>query len=165
MHLFPIPSALFNPFRIPSRILPKGFCTVFMFAQCLQSKQVSQQSGALWGPGRASLFLLFSLLLCPPGNSLFWHLPAQSCPGPAPALILVVWRSAHGSVTLSHSCAFPLPQFNIEICRYLAWEFPRESGFIPSLSSGHFWMHNTWIVASFAWQGGALISDHHYTQQ
>lgn len=137
MHLFPIPSALFNPLAIPSRILHQGFCTALLFAQCLELKQVSQQSRAVWGPRRDSLFLRFSLLLCPPGQSSFLqklgcHLVAQACPSPragaltetsvAPAVILVVCRSGHGYVRAGNTgryfCAFPLYQFKNKIRHY-----------------------------------------------
>lgn len=145
-----------------------------MFALCLHLKQVSQQSGALWGPGRDSLFLLFSLLFCPPGLSLFWHklgwhLPAQAHPGPVPALILVRWRSGHGSVTLAGvSVLFPYLSLILKSVATDSLGISQKQGegvFISSQSSGHFWMHNTCIVASFAWQRGALISDHHCTLQ
>lgn len=123
MHLFPIPSALFNPLRIPSRILHKGFCTAFMFARCLQLKQVSQQSAALWGPGRDSLFPVFSAALSS------WALCVLAQTGRAPACTSVSrssTRIGRGGVetrtwicnTGRHFCAFPLPQFNIEICCY-----------------------------------------------
>lgn len=135
MHLFPIPSALFNPLTIPIRILHRGFCTALLFARCLELKQVSQQSGALWGPRRVSLFLLSSLLLHPPGQSLVLHklgchLLARSCPSPkagalsetsvVPAVILVVWTSGYGygraGNTGRYFCAFPLSQFKNKTC-------------------------------------------------
>lgn len=170
MHLFPIPSALFNPLTIPSRILHKGFCTALLFAQCLELKQVSQQSGAVWGPGRDSLFLLSSLLLHPPGHSLVLqkvgcHLLAQACPGPragaltetsvVPAVILVVWRSGHGYVRAGNTgryfCVFPSISLKIKpvtIDSLRISQKQRESSFISSLlASGHVWMHDKCITA------------------
>lgn len=137
MHLFSIPSALFNPLTIPSTVLHKGFCTALLFAQCLELTEVSQQRRAVWGPRRDSLFSLSALLLHPPGQPLFLqkvgcHLVAHACPGPragaladtsvVPAVVLMVWTSEHGCVregnTGSYFCAFPLSHFNNKICHY-----------------------------------------------
>lgn len=106
MRLFPVPSALFNPLTIPSRILHEGFCSTLLFARCSGLEQVSQQSGAVWGPSRDSPSLLSSPRLHPSGHSLFLrklgcHLVAQVGPGPeagarhetsvVPAVVLVLW--------------------------------------------------------------------------
>lgn len=128
----------------------------------------------LFGDLGGTHFSRFSLLPCPPGHSLFWHklgghLPAQACPGPVPALVVVVWRPGHGSVTLAGiSVLFPYLSLilkSVAIDSLGTSQMQGESGFISSLSFGHFWMHNTWVVASSAWQRGALIGDHHCTQQ
>lgn len=143
---------------------------------------MSQKSGAVWGPGRDSLFLLSSLLLHPPGHSLVLqklgcHLLAQACPcaragaltetSVVPAVILVVWRSGHGYVRAGNTgryfCAFPSISLKIKpvtIDSLRISQKQRESSFISSsLASGHFWMHDKCITAFFAWQRAAPISD------
>lgn len=142
---------------------------MFVFVQCLQLKQVSQQSGALWGPGRDSLFLLFSLLLCPPGLSLFWHklgwhLPAQVCPGPAPALILVMWRSGCGSVTLAGiSVLFPYLSLLLKSVATASLGISQKQAeggfFLPFLDAQHL----DCCILCLAVR--SLVSDHHCTQQ
>ena len=124
--------------------------------------------------------MLSSLLLHPPGHSLFLqklgcHLVAQACPGPragaltetsvVPAVILVVWRSGHGYVRAGNTgryfCAFlSLKIKSVAIDSLKISQKREESSFISSaLASGHFWTHDKCITAFFAWQRGARISD------
>lgn len=81
-------------------------------------------------------------------HKLGWHLPAQGCPGAEPASILVLWRSGHGSVTLAGiSVLFPYLSLILKAIDSLGISQKQGGGgFISSLSSGNFWMHNNWLL-------------------